>query len=229
LTVTIEPPGSVPWTQGFNFVVAAEDPYGNLATSFNQSVTASLTNTVGNGFAGGGVTAFAVAGVASFSNFFVGSPGTGYTIRITSSDGRFSAVTTPFNVTSGAPAAGAAEIIRERVLTSGRGKKKHLTGFQLDFSSALDSSRASIAANYAVMQTVGRGRQRVTQPVRFTVQYESGSHAVNLLLASRDPFTRGGWIAVNVAPPSGITDASGVPLTGKTVFFILPKARSVRG
>src|SRR5262249_48591160 len=81
LVVTTQPPGTVPFTEGFTFVVAAEDPYGNLATSFNQGVTAGLANTVGNGFAGGGVTVVAAAGVASFSNFFVGTPGTGYTIQ----------------------------------------------------------------------------------------------------------------------------------------------------
>jgi hypothetical protein len=229
LIVTTEPPGNVPWTQAFNFAGAAEDPYGNIATSFNQSVTAALTNTVGNGFAGGGATALAVGGVAGFSNFFVGTPGTGYTIRITSSDGRFSVMTTPFNVTGGAPAAGAGGIIRERVLTGGRGKKKHLVGFELDFGSALDPSRASIAANYAVTQTIGHGRKRVTQPVPFTAQYDPRSHAVSLLLSSPASFAHGGRIVVNAAPPSGITDASGVPLTGTTVFVILPNARSVRG
>jgi hypothetical protein len=229
LIVTTEPPGNVPWTESFTFAVAAEDPYGNIATSFNQSVTAALTNTVGNGFAGGGVTAIAVAGVAGFSNFFVGTPGTGYTIRITSSDGRFSAVTTPFSVTSGAPAAGAGGIIRERVLTNGRGKKKHLDGFELDFGSALDPSRASNAANYALTQTIGRGRKLVAQPLKFTAVYDRNSHAVSLLLTSPAAFAHGGRIIVNTAPPSGITDASGVPLTGNTVFVILSKARSVRG
>jgi hypothetical protein len=219
---------------GFSFAVAAEDPYGNVATSFNQGLTASLTNPVGSGFSGGGAVVRAVDGVAGFANFFVGTPGTGYTIRVTSGDGALSVLTAPFSVTRGASApppgsTGSPTIIGERVLIAGKGRHKHLIGFELDFRSALDPSRASDAANYTITQAVRRGRKRLAQPVRFTARYDPTANAVSLLVAGRPSFAKGGQIVINAAPPSGITDTSGDYLAGSTIFIILPKARGMRG
>ena len=67
-----------------------------------------------------------------------------------------------------------------------------------------------------------RGRKLVAQPVTFTARYDPNSAAVSLLLSGRAAFAQGGRIVLNAAPPSGIADASGVPLAGKTIFDILP-------
>jgi hypothetical protein len=229
LVVTTEPPGSVPLGGSVGFVVSAEDAFGNVATSFNESLTASLTGTVGNGFSGGGITATAVNGVADFSNFFVGTPGSGYTVRVTSSDGQLSALTTPFSVTRGSSGTGntAPEIVGERILTAGTGKRKHFIGFVLDFSAVLDPSRASNAANYAVTQSIKRGRKTMAQSVAVTVQYNAASSAVSLLVSGRPAFAQGGRITVNASPPFGLSTAAGVYLAGKTAFLVRAGARGV--
>src|SRR5262249_51463268 len=154
---------------------------------------------IGAGFSGGGIIVSAVNGVASFSDFVVGTPGSGYTIRVTSGDGRLSVLTAPFDVTVGSPAPpGSGDsrptILRERVLLAGKGKDKHLVGFELDFSAALDPSRATDQANYVVTQSVRRGRRSIARLVKFTVRYDPASNAVTLLVSGKPAFTRGGQI-----------------------------------
>jgi hypothetical protein len=94
LVVTEEPPSSVTAGAGFHFTITAEDPYGNVATSFQGNVTASLT-----GYSGG-VTVTAVNGVAAYY-VDVTLAGSGYTITATSGS-LTPAVTTAFNVTPAA-------------------------------------------------------------------------------------------------------------------------------
>jgi hypothetical protein len=231
LVVRTEPPSSVPLGNGFGFIVTAEDPFGNVDTSFDQFLTASLTNTLGNGFSGGGVTVGAIGGVASFSDFFVGTPGTGFTIRVTSAGGGLSVLTTPFSVGVGSPGSGGPPptVVGERVLTAVKGHHQHLVGFEVDFSSALAPSHASPKANYTVTQFVRRGRKLVAQSVRFTAHYDPASAAVRLLVAGKPAFAQGGRIVINASPPSGIMNASGDYLAGNTVFIILPGGRGVHG
>ncbi|MGA7499857.1 MAG: hypothetical protein WBX00_24265, partial [Isosphaeraceae bacterium] len=88
LVVTQEPPSSVTAGVGFHFTITAEDPYGNVATAFNGSVTA------------GGVTVTAVNGVAAYY-VDVTRAGTGYTITATSGS-LTPAVTSAFSVTPAA-------------------------------------------------------------------------------------------------------------------------------
>jgi hypothetical protein len=96
LVVTQQPPGSVTAGAGFHFTITAEDRYGNVATAFNGSVTAALTNYPG------GVTVTAVNGIAAF---YVNVPvaGTGFTLTATSGS-LTPAVTTAFNVIPAAAA-----------------------------------------------------------------------------------------------------------------------------
>ncbi len=95
LIVTAEPPASVVAGAGVSFTITAEDAYGNVATGFDGSVTATLPG------ASSGVTLNAVNGVASF-NIDVQQTGTYmYTV---SSAGLTSATTTSVTVTPAAPA-----------------------------------------------------------------------------------------------------------------------------
>ena len=67
LVVSIPPPSTVTAGTGFGLAIAAEDPYGNLATGFTGSVTVTLANNPGTGILNGGpVTVAATSGVANF-------------------------------------------------------------------------------------------------------------------------------------------------------------------
>jgi hypothetical protein len=234
LVVSTQPPSVVAFPNSFSFVVTAEDAYGNAAGSFGQPLTASLIGTVGNGFSGTGIVVVPVNGVATFSDFFVGTTGTGYTIRVSTGDGSLSVSTIPFNVTrgsSGPPAgsAGSLSIIGERILTAGKGKQRHVAGFELIFSSQLNASRASRKANYTITERVKLGRKLLAQPVRFVVRYDPASSSVSLLDSGHHAFTTGGRITINATPPRGITDRFGTYLDGNRLFTILPKALGVIG
>jgi subtilisin-like proprotein convertase family protein len=96
LVLISQPPASVGAGVAFGFVVSAEDQYGNLATSFNASVTAMLAS--GSGTLGGTTTATAKNGVAVFSALAINKAGSGYSIAV-SSTGLTGVTTSKFAVT----------------------------------------------------------------------------------------------------------------------------------
>ena len=67
----------------FSIEVDAEDPNGNIDTSFNGSVSISLDNNSGDGTLGGNLTAAAYDGVAIFSGLTLNNTGS-YSIEATS-------------------------------------------------------------------------------------------------------------------------------------------------
>ena len=94
LVVTSLPPGSLAAGNGFGLIVAAENGSGNVDTSFNGAVTASLMNSAAT--LNGTLTVTALNGVASFSSLTVDQVGN-YSLAATSA-GVGAAVTSPFNV-----------------------------------------------------------------------------------------------------------------------------------
>ena len=99
-------PNSVNAGASFGMTVEAEDAYGNVATSFNGTLTAALTPGTANGAALGGiVTATATDGVATFSGLAVVQAGSGYTITVTGNLAGVpltAAVSNPFSVIAAA-------------------------------------------------------------------------------------------------------------------------------
>ncbi|MGO9924476.1 MAG: hypothetical protein ACLQIB_58585 [Isosphaeraceae bacterium] len=68
LAITVEPPSSATAGTAFGVTVSAEDPYGNVATSFTGWITVGLAS--GPGSLNGTVTIPAFDGVATFTNLF---------------------------------------------------------------------------------------------------------------------------------------------------------------
>ena len=73
----------------------------------------------------------------------------------------------------------------------------------------MDPTRAAGLADYALTQTLRRGRKLIAQPVAFRAAYDATAHSVTLTLAGRPKFTKGGRLVVVAAPPGGVTDARG--------------------
>jgi hypothetical protein len=97
--ITTQPPASVRTGAAFGLVVTAEDRFGNVATSFNKSVTLSIGTNPGHAKLGGTVTRSASAGVVTFTGLTLSRLGAGYTL-IASGNGLSSATTKPFIVTA---------------------------------------------------------------------------------------------------------------------------------
>ena len=114
-----------------------------------------------------------------------------------------------------------------------------LTGFLLDFSSAMNSATVGNPNNYQVdwisAKRVKKKVVNVLHAIPVTAQYSAAANSVSLLLASKQTFAHGGQITVIASPPSGVSSAAGILLDGgdegragdNGVFTILSKARGI--
>ncbi len=102
LVIVTQPPSSVTVNAPFGLVLNAEDSAGNLATSFNGTVSLAISNNPGGGTLGGIVTVAANKGVVTFSGLSITQPGSGYTLQATGS-GLTSVTTTPMTVVAIVP------------------------------------------------------------------------------------------------------------------------------
>ena len=64
----------------------AEDAEGNLATSFNGSVSVALAANPGSSTLGGTLSVSASGGLATFSDLTLSSVGSGYTLQLFARD-----------------------------------------------------------------------------------------------------------------------------------------------
>lgn len=83
LVITTEPPERVLASNGFGLAVSAEDPFGNVDTSFGGSVHLALGANPAGGALGGSVALAAVNGVAAFAGLTLDKVGAGYTLQAT--------------------------------------------------------------------------------------------------------------------------------------------------
>ena len=135
----------------------------------------------------------------------------------------------------GEPTAAAPELVGEQVVRTGKGRRAHVVGFQLDFSEPLNVTAAQDSANYTVVEQAKHGRKLVSHPLAFHAVYDASSRSVRLILAGRPKFARGGRIVV--APNSSgtiaavasarITGADGGNPMATVSLVILPGARGV--
>jgi hypothetical protein len=95
---------------------------------------------------------------------------------------------------------------------------------ELTFNEAINASGALNSSVYQVKQSAKKGHKTVNTPVGFSVSYAAPT--VTLTLSGKPTFTAGGLVTVNA---SGITDASGQPLTGTTTFSVRPHASGISG
>ena len=98
LVVSI-PAGNTLTNAPFSFQVKAEDPFGNVRTTFNGNVTLALGGGSGNATLRGTLTVTAINGVASFHGLAIDTPGSAYTLSATSS-GLIAGTSAPFAVTT---------------------------------------------------------------------------------------------------------------------------------
>ncbi len=202
---------------------------GLVDTTYHGTVTLALATSRSTGATlGGTLTATAQNGVATFTGLTLNQVGTGY---------RLMAYTDPLTTTLTIPLTVVVPptIVTETALFAGKGRRRHVVAFELDFSTAMDPTRATSIANYTLRQFQRRGRQLVTQPVTFRAAYNATTHSVTLTLAGKPKFTKGGQLVVVGVPPGGITDATGEFLDGGNqgvlgdngVFVIAPKGNAI--
>jgi hypothetical protein len=99
-------------------------------------------------------------------------------------------------------------VVGEQAITAGRGKHKHVVGFQIDFNGPLNAQAAQNPANYSVVRQVMHGRKLVSHHVAFRALYNSATDSVQLTLNGPPKFSLGGRIVVNATSPGTLASAS---------------------
>jgi len=236
--ITTQPPSSVGAGRAFGFVVAEEDGFGNIVTSFNGTLTTALGANPGNSTLSGKFTVVAVQGVATFSGLSLNNAANGYTLIAFASNAQ--AVTTdPFNVTAVVPTP--PTIIAEHVVISQQKNKKGkpvgkptLVGYTIDYSTAMNEATIGNPANYVVDQFVtvrqkqGKKKKTVLVPQAIGSSVSSiTTDSVTLKLAGSQKFSKGGEITVIASPPNGVENTSGVFLSANAVLYISPGGKGI--
>ena len=98
LVVIAEPTARAGASVPLGLIVAVEDSFGNLETSYNGSVTAALKGGPARGTLSGTRTVTVNQGQAIFSGLLVRRPGGGFAITFTAGNGLANARTIPFKV-----------------------------------------------------------------------------------------------------------------------------------
>src|SRR5262249_13102562 len=130
-------------------------------------------------------------------------------------------------------------ITGEHVLMSRKTNKKGkpvgkavLTGFVLQYSTAMNPATAGSSGNYvldatSVKRVKGKKISTLT-PVGFRSSYDPVKHTVTLTLSGKQTFATGGEITVIYSAPGGVSSDGGVFLDPNDAkFTIKPKATSV--
>jgi streptogramin lyase len=102
LAITVQPPQSVAAGAAFGMTVAAEDRYGNIASTLNSSMTLSMGSNPNGATLDGTLSAVAQSGIASFSGLSLDKAGAACTISV-SAGALKPATSNPVLVTSGSP------------------------------------------------------------------------------------------------------------------------------
>jgi len=218
LLVTAEPPSFVAANTPFGLTVTVKYPTGLPDTGFEGDITLALLNPDGATL-GGTLTVAAHDGVASFSGLTINQAGSGYRIAA-STDSLTTTLTTPVTV------AVFPTTVAEKAIVAGKGQQRHIVAFELNFSGAVDPTRAASVASYTVMQFRSHRRQLVAQAVHFRATYDAAAHRVTLTLSGRPKFAQGGRLEVRARPPGAITDAASTLGEGWT-FAITPRGSVV--
>ncbi len=208
LAATAEPPAFVTSNSPFGLTVNVDYQSGPLDTGFNGNVTLALVNPNANGATlGGTLTVAAKDGVATFTGLTLNQLGSGYRI-MAFTDPLTTTLTTP--VTVAVPPT----IVTEKVIFAGKGKHKRVVGYELDFSTAMDPTRAASVVNYTLVQFQRHGGKLASSPVSFMAAYDVAARDVTLTLVGKPKFVKGGKLVVVAQPPGGLTNTAGAPLDG---------------
>jgi hypothetical protein len=125
------------------------------------------------------------------------------------------------------------QVIGKAVFTQKRNAKGKpvgkpvFSGFEFDFSTAMNPGAEGSSANYTmgafVTKRVGRKNMTVLQPTGFSVGV-IGASSVLLKPSGRQTFPKGGQITLNAG---GLVSSAGASLVGRTTFNIARGGKSL--
>ncbi len=228
LVVTTQPPSSVTAGSGFGLTVQVEDSFGNVATSFNSSVTVALSSNPGKSTLGGTLTVTAKSGVAIFSGLTLNEASTGYTLKL-SSGTLTAATTTAFNVTPDVATKLVVISQPPSSVTAGSGfgltvqvedaSGKGFTSFKGSVTIALSSNpgKSTLGGTLTVTAKSGvatfSGLTLKEAGTGYTLELTSGTLTAATTTAFNVIPAAASKLVVTTQPPSSVTAGSGFGLT----------------
>jgi streptogramin lyase len=245
IVTTSSPPLNVKLGQSFGLTVAVEfDSGGTVDTGYDGSVNLTLVGASSTDWLAGTTTVTAVNGIATFNGLSLIHRGS-FTIKVKSGTAT-PATIGPISVTGPAGTSPVSPpvtvpappvVLSEQLVMAGKGKDRYVAGVVLTFSSTLDPATAQKASNYSVIQSSKAGRAKAIKSVRVRANYKPAAREVKLTFSGKPRFTAGGQLVLIASGPSGIANASGVPLEGNmgdqpgadALYTILPGAQGITG
>ena len=209
--------------------VDAQDPYGNLATSFNSpvSVAASAGNLTGT------ATMTAANGVANFTQLDSHRGRGRFTQRQRRglTTGNSGGITIP--VTTPQPPTISGSLIVDYTQKMKKGKKvgkPTFAGYTIDYSTTMNQGSIDNHSNYVMDMWVakkGKKKTKVLAPVKFNVSSVT-SNSVTLTFIGKQTFPNGGELTV-IGKPGGVESAADVPLATNEIFTISKNGKKSSG
>ena len=158
LVVVTNQSGQVPAGTGFEIIIEAQDPFGNVDSLFNGKMSLALGDNPNGETLGGTLTATAIDGIATFSGVTLDKPNGTYSLTV--SGASLTTESPPAAVAPPTPAQ-IPTVTGETVVyfqkTNKKGKlqgKKTFSGFKIQYSIAMNQATARIASNYQVKATI---------------------------------------------------------------------------
>jgi streptogramin lyase len=227
LMFSTPPPTPVIAGQNFTIVVSAEDPYHNIAASFDGNVTISLP-----GDSALTTTVQARNGVATFGGLSITTVGAIGTIEATSG-GLSAGTTSPITVASPPPGSSgspAPTIESDQIATTQKLKagkkvgKPVFGGFRFQFNMPIDISHATFDVYSTVTKRIKKKTVTNQKAVSFAPSYDSSTNALTLTVKSTKPFAEaGGEVTI-----SGVTSEAGTDQSpGELEFIVTRNAKGI--
>jgi hypothetical protein len=209
LVVTAQPPSRVNVGQAFDLTVSAEDPFGNVDTTYDGAVTLALAGNAGGATLGGPLAVAAGGGVAAFRGLTLDRGSSGVTLQAAS--GSLAPATTAAFAVIPPPVTVMSAALAVQVQQQSRGRHRPAPAIVVQFSGALNPAAASNVAVYT-LTTVARGKTHKTRTVPLAQAiYNPAVHTVTLVL--RKARVRPAPLQLRISGAS-VTDALGRPLDG---------------
>ena len=219
LVVAVAQPGTVTAGAGFGMVVDALDPYGNIDSSFNGTVSVGLAFNPNGETLGGTSSVKATAGVATLSGLTLDIAGGSYSLQVSS--GALASQTTATtavapNVTINTTPTAAVTISNPKI------KKIISTVITIEYSTIMDSASAGLPANYELFTTSIKGKKKkTTRLAPPSVNFVQSTNTVTLTVkGKKNAFPTGGLLTI-VSSPNGVRSQAGIFLIAGSVSFTI--------
>jgi streptogramin lyase len=241
LVVTSPPASALTPGAAFALTVAVEDRYGNLARTYNGTVSVALASNPGGGSLSGttseGVSSSGSApGYATFSGLSLANPGNGYTLLI-SATGLASTTYGTINVLAPPPPTPPSITSVSVIFTQKTNKKGKkigkpvISGYVITFSTAMNQGSLVSTGSYVVdtVVTTKRTRKKPAQtiltPIGFSVKAVTDNSVT--LSPSGTPFAKKAGLITVIAAGSGVESSAGATLASSAVFSIAKGGKSI--